>query len=147
MAIGVGVKFWRADGAAATLDAFARKDPRSLSAQPLAQAGGRRHPRGPDAVEGLAAELGAARKVVRRLLKEFERTGIVSVARGRLRMRAVPCSISSMASSTPSRPESVAVFLEIVEASTYHTQSGWMALFSPSCLSAPSRGDARPQGL
>ncbi|HET7224582.1 MAG TPA: Crp/Fnr family transcriptional regulator [Candidatus Eisenbacteria bacterium] len=37
--------------------------------------------------EELAAELGTAREVVSRLLKDFERTGIVSVARGRLELR------------------------------------------------------------
>jgi CRP/FNR family transcriptional regulator, anaerobic regulatory protein len=37
--------------------------------------------------EELAAELGTAREVVSRLLKEFERTGMVSVARGRLELR------------------------------------------------------------
>jgi CRP/FNR family transcriptional regulator len=37
--------------------------------------------------EELAAELGTVREVVSRLLKEFERTGMVSVARGRLELR------------------------------------------------------------
>lgn len=37
--------------------------------------------------EELAAELGTAREVVSRLLKEFERTGIVAVSRGRLELR------------------------------------------------------------
>jgi len=37
--------------------------------------------------EELAAELGTAREVVSRLLKEFERTGMVSLARGRLELR------------------------------------------------------------
>jgi CRP-like cAMP-binding protein len=37
--------------------------------------------------EELAAELGIVREVVSRLLKEFERTGMVSVARGRLELR------------------------------------------------------------
>ena len=37
--------------------------------------------------EDLAAELGTAREVVSRLLKEFERTGIVAISRGRLELR------------------------------------------------------------
>jgi CRP/FNR family transcriptional regulator len=37
--------------------------------------------------EELAAELGTAREVVSRLLKEFERTGMVAVGRGRLELR------------------------------------------------------------
>jgi CRP/FNR family transcriptional regulator, anaerobic regulatory protein len=37
--------------------------------------------------EELAAELGTAREVVSRLLKEFERTGMVSISRGRLELR------------------------------------------------------------
>lgn len=37
--------------------------------------------------EALAAELGTAREVVSRLLKDFERTGVVSVVRGRIELR------------------------------------------------------------
>jgi len=37
--------------------------------------------------EELAAELGTAREVVSRLLKEFERAGTLSIARGRLELR------------------------------------------------------------
>ena len=37
--------------------------------------------------EELAAELGTAREVVSRLLKEFERAGMLSIARGRLELR------------------------------------------------------------
>ena len=37
--------------------------------------------------EELAAELGTVREVVSRLLKEFERTGVVAVSRGRLELR------------------------------------------------------------
>lgn len=37
--------------------------------------------------EELAAELGTAREVVSRLLKDFERTGMLSVGRGRLELR------------------------------------------------------------
>jgi CRP/FNR family transcriptional regulator, anaerobic regulatory protein len=38
--------------------------------------------------EDLAAELGTAREVVSRLLTEFERTGMVSIARGTLELRS-----------------------------------------------------------
>jgi len=37
--------------------------------------------------EELAAELGTVREVVSRLLKDFERTGMVTMSRGRLELR------------------------------------------------------------
>lgn len=41
--------------------------------------------------EELAAELGTAREVVSRLLKEFERMGAISMTRGRLELRNASC--------------------------------------------------------
>ncbi len=38
--------------------------------------------------EELAAELGTAREVVSRLLKEFERLGAITLARGRIELKA-----------------------------------------------------------
>jgi CRP/FNR family transcriptional regulator len=37
--------------------------------------------------EAIAAELGSAREVISRLLKEFERLGAIETARGRIRLR------------------------------------------------------------